>query len=91
MKNQKNQTSEAAVREIRRRTRRTFSREEKIRIALEGLGGLGGKQSVSELCLREGIASNLYCRWRVTSCPDKAGGLPIGLEPSRCLATLRHP
>ena len=35
--NQKMQPSEAAVREIRRRTRRKFSPEEKIRSVLEGL------------------------------------------------------
>jgi hypothetical protein len=39
MMNQKKQSSEAAVREIRRRTRRRFSREEKILIVLEGLRG----------------------------------------------------
>jgi len=60
MANQKKQTSEAAVREIRRRTRRKFSPEEKIRIVLEGLRG---EQSVAELCRREGIAANLYYRW----------------------------
>ena len=60
MSNQKKQTSEAAVREIRRRTRRKFSPEEKIRIVLEGLRG---EQSISDLCRREGIASNLYYRW----------------------------
>jgi len=43
----KKQSTEAAVREIRRRTRRKFSPEEKIRIVLEGLRG---EQSVSELC-----------------------------------------
>ena len=59
MSNQKKQSSEAAVREIRRRTRRKFSPEEKIRIVLEGLRG---EQSVSDLCRREGIASNLYSR-----------------------------
>ena len=37
MANQKKQSSEAAVREICRRTRRKFSLEEKIRIVLEGL------------------------------------------------------
>ena len=36
MTSQKKQTSEAAVREIRRRTRRKFSPEKKIRIGLEG-------------------------------------------------------
>ena len=60
MANQKKQSTEAAVREIRRWSRRKFSPEEKIRIVLEGLRG---EQSVSELCRREGIASNLYYRW----------------------------
>ena len=56
----KRQSTEAAVREIRRRTRRKFAPEEKIRIVLEGLRG---EQSISELCRREGIAANLYYRW----------------------------
>ena len=56
----KKQSTEAAVREIRRRTRRKFSPEEKIRIVLEGLRG---EQGIAELCRREGIASNLYYRW----------------------------
>ena len=54
------QSSEAAVRDIRRRTRRKFSAEEKIRIVLDGLRG---EMSVAELCRREGIAANLYYRW----------------------------
>jgi hypothetical protein len=56
----KKQSTEAAVREIRRRTRRKFAPEEKVRIVLEGLRG---EQSISELCRREGIAANLYYRW----------------------------
>jgi transposase len=48
------------VREIRRKTRRQYSAEEKIRIVLEGLKG---EVSISELCRREGIVSNLYYRW----------------------------
>jgi transposase len=51
---------EAAVRDTRRKTRRTFSSEEKIRIVLEGLRG---EQGISELCRKEGIAANLYYRW----------------------------
>ncbi len=35
----KKQTAEAAIREIRRRTRRKFAPEEKVRIVLEGLRG----------------------------------------------------
>jgi transposase-like protein len=56
MARQKKQSTESAVREIRRRTRRKFSPEEKIRIVLEGLRG---EQSISDLCRREGIAAML--------------------------------
>jgi transposase len=40
------------VKEIRRKTRRKFSSEEKIHIVLEGLRG---ECSIAELCRREGI------------------------------------
>ena len=53
-------SAEQAVREIRRRTRRQFSAEEKIRIVLEGLRG---EESIAALCRREGLAPNLYYRW----------------------------
>ena len=39
MSKERKQSTEAAVREIRRRTRRKFSPEEKVRIVLEGLRG----------------------------------------------------
>ena len=60
MPRRKKQSTEAAVRDIRRQTRRRFSAEEKIRIVLDGLRG---EVSVAELCRREGIAANLYYRW----------------------------
>ena len=41
---------EAVVKEIRRKTRRQYSAEEKVRTVLEGLRG---KQSISEPCRRE--------------------------------------
>jgi len=56
----KKEAAEKAVRDIRRKTRRRFSAEEKIRIVLEGLGG---EESIATLCRRKGIASNLYYRW----------------------------
>jgi transposase len=56
----KKQSAANAVKDIRRKTRRKFSAEEKIRIVLEGLRG---EQSVSELCRRESIAQTLYYRW----------------------------
>ena len=51
---------EQSVRDIRRRTRKKYSAEEKIRIVLEGLRG---EDSIAELCRREGINSNVYYRW----------------------------
>jgi transposase len=51
---------EKTVRDIRRRTRKKYSAEEKIRIVLEGLRG---EDSVAELCRREGINPNVYYRW----------------------------
>lgn len=51
---------EQVVKEIRRRTRRRFSTEEKIRIVLEGLKG---ETSIAELCRREGIHANLFYKW----------------------------
>ncbi len=56
----KRESAEKAVREIRRKTRRRFSAEEKIRIVIEGLRG---EESIASLCRREGIVANLYYRW----------------------------
>jgi len=53
-------TAESMVKDIRRRTRKHHSAEEKIRIVLEGLRG---EQSIAELCRREGIATSLYYSW----------------------------
>ena len=56
-----NQSSPAArVREIRRKTRRRYTSEEKVRIVLEGIKG---EESIAELCRREGISPNLYYNW----------------------------
>ena len=55
-----NGSADKHVREIKRKTRRKFSAEEKIRIVLDGLRG---ESSISELCRREGIAESLYYNW----------------------------
>ena len=52
--------SESIIRDIKRRTRRKFSSEEKIRIVLDGLRG---EESISAICRKEGINPNLYYRW----------------------------
>lgn len=56
----KSTSPESVVREIKRKTRRKYSSEEKIRIVLEGLRG---EESIAELCRREGIPPNLYYNW----------------------------
>ena len=62
--NKKSGTSKDAadklVRGIKRKTRKHYSAEEKIRIVL---AGLRGEESISALCRREGIAESLYYSW----------------------------
>ena len=53
-------SAERVVKDIRRKTRRQFSAEEKIRIVLEGLRG---DASIAELFRKEGIAQSLYYTW----------------------------
>jgi len=60
MNAKQNHSPESVVREIRRKTRRQYSTEEKIRIVLEGLKG---EDSIAAICRREGIVPNLYYRW----------------------------
>ncbi|MFC6689430.1 transposase, partial [Jhaorihella thermophila] len=59
--NKKSGTSKDAadklVRGIKRKTRKQYSAEEKIRIVL---AGLRGEESIAALCRREGIAESLY-------------------------------
>ena len=55
-----NGTAEQHVYEIRRKTRKQYSSEEKIRIVISGLRG---EPSIAELCRREAIAESLYCVW----------------------------
>jgi transposase len=52
--------AERVLRDIRRRTRKHHSAEDKSRIVL---GGLRGEESIAALCRREGIAESLYYSW----------------------------
>ncbi len=54
--NKKNKSAESYVRDVKRRTRRKFSTEEKIKIVIEGLRG---EQSFASLCRREEISQPL--------------------------------
>jgi len=56
----KQTASEKLVKDIRRKTRKMYSSEEKIRIVLDGLRG---EMSISELCRREGLSESVYYKW----------------------------
>jgi transposase len=60
MKPKTQKSPESVVREIKRKTRRRFNSEEKIRIILEGLKA---EDSIANICRREGIAPSLYYKW----------------------------
>jgi len=53
-------SADRVVRDIRSKTRKRHSTEEKIRIVLSGLRG---EDSIAGLCRREGIAQSLYYSW----------------------------
>jgi len=67
------------VKEIRRRMRRQFSSEEKIRIVLEGLRA---QVSVTELCRREGIAPTVFYKWSKAFLEAGKSGLTLDTRRS---------
>ena len=52
--------SEKIVKDIKRATCKHYLSEEKIRIVLDGLGG---EDSIAELCRREGLSQGIYYKW----------------------------
>ena len=74
---EKKESAEAAVRTIRRVTRKKYSAEEKVRIVLEGLWG---ETSIAGLCRREGIPTNLYYRTANNAAPS--GGARTSSKPA---------
>ncbi len=50
-------SSEQVIRDIKRKTRKQYGAEEKIRVVLDGLRG---EDSIAELCRRQGIAQSLH-------------------------------
>jgi transposase len=57
---QKKQTTGTYIRDIKRKTKRKFSSEEKIRTVLMGIRG---EVPVAELCRQLGIVESLYYKW----------------------------
>ncbi len=60
MKKKEKQSATSLIQEIKRKTRRVFTSEEKIKIVIEGIRG---EVSISELCRKYGIHENMYYRW----------------------------
>lgn len=58
--NKKHINTTSLIRDVKRRTRRKFSAEEKIRIVIEGLRG---EESIAEICRKESIHANQYYKW----------------------------
>ncbi|HUS85853.1 MAG TPA: transposase, partial [Bacteroidales bacterium] len=56
----KKQTATQVVKEIKRRTRRKFTAEEKIKIVLEAMRG---EDTIAAICRKYAIHSNNYFNW----------------------------
>ncbi len=71
----KKESAEKAVRDIRRKTRRRFSAEEKIRIVIEGLRG---EESIASLCRRSAgsVLADVYPRTRTAPRAHRKNGGP---------------
>jgi transposase len=58
--NSKKLPTEALIRDVRRRTRRIFTSEQKILIVMEGIRG---ETSIAELCRKHGIQQTVFYKW----------------------------
>jgi transposase len=56
----KKKNASSLISELKRKTRRNYSSEEKIRIIIEGMRG---EMTIAELCRKEGISQGLYYKW----------------------------
>jgi len=53
-------SASSLISELKRKTRRTYNSEEKIRIIIDGIRG---ETTVAELCRSEGISQGIYYKW----------------------------
>ena len=56
----KKKSTSSLISDLKRKTRRSYSSEEKIRIIIEGIRG---ETSIAELCRKEGISQANYYKW----------------------------
>lgn len=53
-------SSASLIKDIKRRTNRTYNTEEKIRIVIEGMRG---EDTIAAICRKYGINDSLYYKW----------------------------
>jgi transposase len=58
--NANKQSAKAFIKDIKRKTYRRYSSEEKIKIIIEGLRG---EESIASLCRKYGISDAVYYKW----------------------------
>ena len=56
----KKKSASSLISELKRKTRRIYNSEEKIRIIIDGIRG---DTTIAELCRREGISLGIYYKW----------------------------
>lgn len=56
----KKKNASSLINDLKRKTRRNYSSEEKIRIVIEGMRG---EMTIAELCRKEGLSQGLYYKW----------------------------
>lgn len=56
----KKKNAGSLISDLKRKTRRNYSSEEKIRIIIEGMRG---EMTIAELCRKEGLSQGLYYKW----------------------------
>ena len=56
----RNQYAKSLIKTVKRKTRKLYSTEEKIRIVIEGIRG---EYTIAELCRKEGITDSTYYKW----------------------------
>ena len=56
----KKKNASSLISELKRKTRRIYSSEEKIRIIIDGMRG---EMTIAELCRKEGLSQGLYYKW----------------------------
>jgi transposase len=56
----KKKNASSLISELKRKTRRNYSSEEKIRIIIEGMRG---EMTIAELCRKEGMSQGMYYKW----------------------------